>query len=597
MISVAVTAYNESQRGKGEWILACLKSVSAPDLVTEVVVVDDCSDDWPWLKELLQDKPKVKLFRNDCNLGVYRNKLRSIELCTSEWVQICDSDDTMEDAHFKRLSELSRDTKTLYCNSFGHTEFDFRELVGRHDLKAYIGLAGNNLFGCLFNHGNHFLHRSTFLSVLADADPTRRLLQAPQKDADDSTYVRRAHDGADSAFYNSRWLLAGNVMEIVPGLEYNHRHHQDSTSAYAAAPPEKELLPPLYFYELCRAADSALPRVTGVAKGRHNNLSWAVCQTNGQPMSISFHGLEVAPWPVISMRKFGHYGRFANQLFQYSFLRIYAEQHGLQVQIPPWVGQWLFGLEDLPITIALPPQGEVRPRTEDGKDILPPQPPGDEFCGKDFLGYGQVHTSWYRPHKEKIRGWFRHAPSVRRKHLPSAIEKLRAAGKTSIGIHLRGGDYGIMYFYTTPVVWCAEWLRKNWSRFDDPVVFLATEDASLVEQFAEHKPLLIEDLGIELWQHPYPEFIYHKDDVANPTPRGMDFYPEFYTLTQCDVLLISNSSFSFFAAMLNERLKECWRPHLPSQSFVQMDPWDSDVITHEWIKDYPTVDGLKGKRT
>ncbi|MEQ1830586.1 MAG: FkbM family methyltransferase, partial [Pirellula sp.] len=46
---------------------------------------------------------------------------------------------------------------------------------------------------------------------------------------------------------------------------------------------------------------------------------------------------------VLTARTLGRNGRFANQLFQYAFLRILARHHGLRVETSKWVGQLLFG--------------------------------------------------------------------------------------------------------------------------------------------------------------------------------------------------------------------------------------------------------------
>jgi len=56
---------------------------------------------------------------------------------------------------------------------------------------------------------------------------------------------------------------------------------------------------------------------------------------------------------LITMSKFGRFGRFGNQIFEYMFLKTYAKKHGLEVQIPPWVGNYLFGTDDPPTTLVL----------------------------------------------------------------------------------------------------------------------------------------------------------------------------------------------------------------------------------------------------
>jgi hypothetical protein len=47
-------------------------------------------------------------------------------------------------------------------------------------------------------------------------------------------------------------------------------------------------------------------------------------------------------------------GRFGNQLFQYAFLRICAQNRGARIECSPWIGQTLFGHDDAPIAERLP---------------------------------------------------------------------------------------------------------------------------------------------------------------------------------------------------------------------------------------------------
>ena len=67
--------------------------------------------------------------------------------------------------------------------------------------------------------------------------------------------------------------------------------------------------------------------------------------------------------------------------------------------------------------------------------------------------------------------------------------------------------------------------------------------------------------------------------------NGLDieFYIDFFMLSNCDVVVISNSNFSFVACMLNERAKLFVRPHWDfSSKFEIFDPWDSDLLL--WLR-------------
>ncbi len=285
------------------------------------------------------------------------------------------------------------------------------------------------------------------------------------------------------------------------------------------------------------------------------------------------------------MSLFGKYGRFANQLFQYSFLHIYAKQHGLDVQIPPWVGTHLFGLNDPPVSASL----DAAIEKDEGAQGLPPV--GAEFVNKDWRGYAQFHTSWYRPYVEMIQSYFQPVQSLKDRLTP-ALERLQSRGETRIGLHFRRGDYGRSIFYITPEEWYLRWLKENWSRFNKPVLFIATEDPSLATKFSDYNPVMVEDLGLELQTKPLADCCYFTPDLKSGDPRAMDFYPDFWMLSQCEVMLIPNSTFSFAAAMLNTNLKELWQSNLPIGDFHRIDPWDSVPLDFDKAEDYRHLPGV-----
>ena len=59
---------------------------------------------------------------------------------------------------------------------------------------------------------------------------------------------------------------------------------------------------------------------------------------------------------------------------------------------------------------------------------------------------------------------------------------------------------------------------------------------------------------------------------------------------KCDILAISNSSFSFAASMLNESAHLFLRPHLLYKKLIPFDPWDSEILLTD---DKPLQEALK----
>ncbi len=259
---------------------------------------------------------------------------------------------------------------------------------------------------------------------------------------------------------------------------------------------------------------------------------------------------------AITMSSLGSNGRFANQIFQYAFLRIYAKEHHLVLETPEWIGQYLFGHKDRPISRDFP-QVRVEGRSADllaDALILKARAP---FTNADFDGFCQFHTKYYAPHKEYFRSFFQPVSEIE-VIMKKALDKLYSMGKTIVGFHLRRNDYGYGPFFIAPSKWYNECLENLWKSLDEPVLFIASDEPKKVlKDFAGYKPVTSEDLEIEL--------------------SKADFYPDFYLLSKCDIAAISNSSYSFVACMLNDRSKLFLRPDLSAGKLVSFDPWDSEV--------------------
>jgi hypothetical protein len=262
---------------------------------------------------------------------------------------------------------------------------------------------------------------------------------------------------------------------------------------------------------------------------------------------------QAADAPRLTMSTLGQNGRFGNQLLQYGFLRMYAAEHGLALEAPDWIGRDLFDLDD-------PPRGAPLPGLrEDQADFVASLNRGSPqvFRDTDLLGYCCYPTGGLRRHRELFRSLYRPGRKVAA-IAASAESRLRARGDTLVAIHLRRGDFGHGQFWIAPAAWYAVWLEKLWPALQRPVLYVATDDAATAKELARFAPLSAADLKLEV--------------------PGAEFYPDFHLLTQADALAVSNSSFSFVAAMLNARSKHFMRPHRGPQALVGFDPWNAPVF-------------------
>ena len=132
---------------------------------------------------------------------------------------------------------------------------------------------------------------------------------------------------------------------------------------------------------------------------------------------------------------------------------------------------------------------------------------------------------------------------------------------------MRRGDFevikdrviGAECFFIAPCEWYLNWLDENWGRLDKPVLFIASDGLNkVIGDFSKYNPITNKSLGILLKKAP--------------------FYPDFYTLSQCDITCISNSTYSFAASMLNEKGTEFYRPRLTLKKLIPYEPWNSSVM-------------------
>jgi hypothetical protein len=256
----------------------------------------------------------------------------------------------------------------------------------------------------------------------------------------------------------------------------------------------------------------------------------------------------------ITMSTLGANGRFGNQLLQYGFLRMYGAEHGLSVEAPDWIGRDLFDLDDPLLAGELPP---VRETEVDLVASLNRQDPR-VWRNADLWGYCCYPTGALRRYRDRFRGLFR--PGRRVAPLVAAAEaRLRERGDNVVAVHLRRGDFGQGRYWIAESAWYEPWLDELWQSLDRPVLYVATDDAAIVAELARYRPVRAADLAVSI--------------------PGAEVYPDFHLLSSADALAISNSTFSFAAALLNTRAHAFMRPDRDGRRLVRFEPWDSPVFT------------------
>ena len=258
----------------------------------------------------------------------------------------------------------------------------------------------------------------------------------------------------------------------------------------------------------------------------------------------------------VTMSSLGGNGRFANQLFQYSYLKLYALRHGATAALPEWEGKELFCLEDPSCAGVHLPRLSFAAFTDDDRMLWDMDEPPIDI---DLWGYFQEIPRCWQPHRPLLRRMFTLSNAHERAINAWHYEVTRAGQRTLVVIHVRRGDYrdlqhsDLPWFRLVPEDWYLAWLRAIWPTLRDPALYLATDDERTFPIFLEFAPISAMPRAI--------------------TETLADHIRDFEILRRADVLAISNSSFSRMASILAPPTQKCFCPSFQAQSFVPYQPW------------------------
>lgn len=216
MITVAIPYYNNEKYLE--------KAISFPlesDFVSEIIIHDDCSN-----HEIVADHPKVKVYRNEYNLGAFKNKYLAVSKSTNEWVYLLDSDNYFFENSLDIVKNIKPQRGRYYSPSQLHlvddgldssldgkvVEYDFG-IVDSTKAKSLLK-SGNSEFQWFINTGNFFVNRLDYIDAMKD------IFENPSY----------PYFEADAIVFCSNWIKKGNDIDVVENLWYNHRLRGNSYS-------------------------------------------------------------------------------------------------------------------------------------------------------------------------------------------------------------------------------------------------------------------------------------------------------------------------------------------------------------------------------
>lgn len=259
----------------------------------------------------------------------------------------------------------------------------------------------------------------------------------------------------------------------------------------------------------------------------------------------------------VAISHLGRDGRFANQLFQYAYTKLYALRHDAIAATPAWQGNELFDLRD-PSSVGLALRElQFAGFSDDHRRLWEEDDPPVDV---DLHGHFQELPACWKPHRSLLRRLFRLGADRQAAIDAWHREVTRGGERPLVAVHVRRGDYRILqrpdmpWFQLIPEDWYLDWLRQFWPSLRDPVLFVASDEPETVRpNFAEFAPIVV--------------------DFAAPARALPDYVLDFEILRRADYLTVCNSSYSLMAAMLAPASQKCFVPFLPGEEFVPFEPW------------------------
>lgn len=204
-IGIAIPSFN-----RVEMTIESFSDVYDDERINEIVIVDDASDIelYDRLKEICDCYQKVKLYRNIYNRDCYFNKLTALSFCSNPFNILLDSDNKIRTNYIDRVYDYEWDEQIIYTPDFAEPRFDFRKysglLISKENIAEFIS---DEMFQTMLNAANYFVNKNEYSKIWdGKVDPVT----------------------SDSIYFILKWLEAGNKIQVVSGMNYQHTIHEGS---------------------------------------------------------------------------------------------------------------------------------------------------------------------------------------------------------------------------------------------------------------------------------------------------------------------------------------------------------------------------------
>lgn len=115
-VSVAIPSYNTS-----DYIEKAIKPLLSSKYINEIIIQDDCSeiDELKKLESIIKDiknnsKIDILFFKNENNIGPFKNKNKLVDLCSNDLIYIIDADNIPQEKLDNTIDEIIKSDNKNY---------------------------------------------------------------------------------------------------------------------------------------------------------------------------------------------------------------------------------------------------------------------------------------------------------------------------------------------------------------------------------------------------------------------------------------------------------------------------------------------------
>jgi len=186
--------------------------------INEIIITDENGSDYDKLINKYKTNEKIRIFKNDIQLGPFLNKLKCCKLAKNEWIVLIDSDNYADKKYFETVNKYIQENKlgkeTILSPGFAKPAFNYTKISPNIINKTSIKKVNDKqLLQVLMNTGNYVIHKYLIDNIKIDKE---------------IEHIKKS-SACDVIFFNTLLFEQFNLeFHMIPSLEYEHVVHNGS---------------------------------------------------------------------------------------------------------------------------------------------------------------------------------------------------------------------------------------------------------------------------------------------------------------------------------------------------------------------------------